>query len=329
MKYHSFKLEKLFIVKSGNYHSAQELESGDTPLISCGDYEQGLVGYYDIPEEDTYRHCITVAYNGKPLTSKYHSYRFAAKDDIAVLIPRTSFSKETLYYTAAMINQLAWRYNYGRKCFREKLKRISILFPSRKDGSIDEDEIKNITKIDPVVLIPAKKHFEFRAQVNGWREWNITSLFNVYRGNFHSLADLDSGRYMTVSRITSDNGLVGYYDKPNGAILYPAGSITVSTVGGDAFVQLNDFIATDNVLILRPQITLRSTTCYFIAFMLNRQKWRYSYGRQCYLTKFRMLKLYLPVDKNGQLHEDLMEKIVESSPYWHSIRNVIVHGGHV
>ena len=82
------RLEDLFEVKSGDYHSMNELDAGNTPLISCGDTSNGLIGYFEIPDEFIYERALTVAYNGSwPLMTKFHPYRFAAKDDVAVLLP--------------------------------------------------------------------------------------------------------------------------------------------------------------------------------------------------------------------------------------------------
>ena len=86
-----------------------------------------------------------------------------------------------------------------------------------------------------------------------WRNFNILEIFEPRRGDFHSITDLDSGNYMTVSRITSDNGVVGYFDRPEDAAEYRKGCITIITVGGDTFVQLDDFIATDNVIVCVPK----------------------------------------------------------------------------
>ena len=82
------RMDKLFNVKSGDYHSTvDELDDGDTPLVSCGDVNHGFIGRFDIPPEKQYRDTITVAYNGQPLTAKFRPYEFGAKDDIGVLIP--------------------------------------------------------------------------------------------------------------------------------------------------------------------------------------------------------------------------------------------------
>lgn len=143
----SVKIEKLFKVKSGDYHANDELDPGGIPLIACGETNNGFVGYFDIPKDKIYRRALTVAYNGQPLTTKFHPYRFGAKDDVAVLIPHKEMKDTTLFYIATQINSLKWRYSYGRKCYREKLGNVSIRIPeTRVDGEshIDESAIERL-----------------------------------------------------------------------------------------------------------------------------------------------------------------------------------------
>ncbi len=324
------KICDLFIVKTGDFHATKELDPGEIPLISCGETDNGLVGYFDIPEEKRHSNCITVAYNGQPLLSKFHPYEFGAKDDVAVLLPRFSMLNATLFYIAAQLNIAKWRYNYGRKCFREKLKYVEIQVPKKTSKSgeslIDQETIAEHFPIDFQSLIPKKSHYHMNHMKNysfsllEWQNFNINDLLYIKRGDFHSLAALASGPYRTVSRVTEDNGTVGYYEKPENGIVYPRGSITVSTVGGDAFVQLTSFIATDNVLILTPKFPMQLETLFYIAFALNRQKWRYSYGRQCYKTKFEATtRIWLPITKNREIDEENIKMLIENASYWHII----------
>ncbi len=316
-EYRDFRLIDLFVVKSGDYHAVKELDPGLVPLISCGDEDQGLVGFFDIPEAKAYKRALTVAYNGLPLTTKFHPYRFGAKDDVAILIPRTPFQDVTLFYTACLINQQAWRYSYGRKCFREKLKRVAISFPvDTETGAVDEKEIAKLSSLEPRSLLPPKRMIEMEAVDLVWKDIAITDLFILKRGDFHSLADLAAGPNPTVSRVTTDNGIAGYFEQPDDASLYKAGFLTVSTVGGDAFVQLDDFIATDNVVVCKPKKDISIWARFFVAFALNRQRWRYSYGRQCYLAKLKTVKITLPINPDGELAEASIRKIVEATPYW-------------
>ncbi len=318
------KIDRLFYIKSGDYHANAELDAGQIPLIACGELENGFVGYFDIPPDNIYRRAITVAYNGRPLTAKFHPYAFGAKDDVAVLIPHAPMQDTTLLYIAAQLNRMTWRYSYGRKCYREKLQNVSISVPLTKQNGepiVDEDAIASLLDKPFTAYIPKKAaHSDIQIPQIKWERFSILALFDLTRGDFHSMANLDEGEYMTVSRVTSDNGVVGYFDRPNGAKVYKRGKVTVSTVGGDAFIQLDDFIATDNIIICSPKTELRPTTLFFVAFMLNQLKWRYSYGRQCYREKFERVTIDLPADDSGNLDENVMQRIVEQVGYWSLIR---------
>jgi type I restriction enzyme M protein len=158
-----------------------------------------------------------------------------------------------------------------------------------------------------------------------WGIFTIAELFDLKRGNFHSIANLDPGQYPTISRISTDCGFVGFYDKPVRAKVWPEGTITVSTVTGDAFVQPIPFIATDNVVLCIPNQEykdIRLTTLFFIGQMLDFVKWRYSYGRQCYKTKFAKTQIWLPIMQTGQIDESYMAVLVENTAYWPLVRGV-------
>lgn len=324
------KLNDLFKVKSGDFHATKELDPGNVPLISCGDSNNGFVGNFDVPEENIYRNCITVAYNGLPLTAKFHPYRFGAKDDIAVLIPRFQMKETTLLFIATILNMSTWRYSYGRKCFRQKLQNFSLNVPiinkQNKSKMIDEEAISNLFSKKYKDFLPKKSNEGIKSVPSlKWKPFNVKNIFKLNRGDFHSIASLSIGDIMTVSRVSEENGVVGYYELPEGASIYDAGFITVSTVSGDAFVQLDKFIATDNVIICIPKQKLRNATLFFISFMLNYQKWRYSYGRQCYLKKFEKAIIYLPITSNKQeIDEDVIERIVYQTSYWDYIKNFLI-----
>ena len=85
--------------------------------------------------------------------------------------------------------------------------------------------------------------------------------------------------------------------------------------------KLLKFIATDNVVICTPKSPMKLTSLFFIQMMINQVKWRYSYGRQCYKTKFAQTKIYLPVNNNGELNESFIEHVIKNTTYWSLIEN--------
>lgn len=141
-------LNSLFFIKSGDFHKAEELPTGIIPLVSCGNVDNGIVRYCSVPDKYIYHDALTVAYNGRPLMTKYHPYRFAAKDDVAVLIPKKPITLAVLFFMQIMLIREMWRYSYGRKCFRKKLSRAQIYFPE-KNGGIDNELINQIMASTP------------------------------------------------------------------------------------------------------------------------------------------------------------------------------------
>lgn len=154
LNWNKLHLDQIFLVHSGDFHATKELEPGSIPLVSCGETNNGVIGYFDIPEQFQYHNMLTCAYNGQPLTTKFHHYPFGAKDDVAVLKPKTEMQITTLYFIAAIINSMRWRYSYGRKCFRAKMKALEILVPTieiKGDFLIDEVSIAQFYPLNETV----------------------------------------------------------------------------------------------------------------------------------------------------------------------------------
>jgi len=143
-----FRLDDIYQLIAGDYHAAGILPRGDIPLISCADKNNGIIGFVSVPDDHIYEHKLTIAFNGNVLTTKYHPYRFATKDDVALCLPRTPLQLSTEVFIQMMMNRERWRYSYYRKCYMEKLKRFSVPLPA-KDGKIDEDTIQIALEANP------------------------------------------------------------------------------------------------------------------------------------------------------------------------------------
>jgi len=108
--------------------------------VSCGELENGLVGFFAAPDKTLVRrNAFIVAYNGQPLNTKFHPYEFLAKDDIAVCTPKSGVAMETTIVAAAMLKIEKWRYSYTCKCFKEKFTGTKIPMPVDEHGNLDVD----------------------------------------------------------------------------------------------------------------------------------------------------------------------------------------------
>lgn len=142
-----FTLESLFDLVPGNYHSLGVLSPGAVPMVSCGAENNGVEGFYEVKK---HLHCnrLTIALNGSPLATKYHPYTFAAKDDVAVCLPRRPMGLATLLFVQAMLERERWRYSYYRKCYISKLKRFTVNLPVT-NGVPDEHLMHRVVEDAP------------------------------------------------------------------------------------------------------------------------------------------------------------------------------------
>ena len=56
----------------------------------------------------------------------------------------------------------------------------------------------------------------------------------------------------------------------------------------------------------------------FLVTILNKEQYRYNYGRKCSQARMRQIKIKLPA-KNGQPNFDFMENYIKSLSYSRSI----------
>jgi len=151
-------------VKTGDFHASSHLDSGDIPLISCKTEktrDNGVEGYFEIPQDKTYENCVTITCDGdQPSTAFFHPYRFAAKDNVLVCIPKKGLKLTTILYAIACLNKERWRFSYGRKCYANKKDKLTVPFPIDKDGKIEEKAIEEILDgkhFKPIVSNALKK----------------------------------------------------------------------------------------------------------------------------------------------------------------------------
>lgn len=152
-KFSEFRIGDLFQLIAGDYHSLAEIPEGPIPIASCADGNNGIAGFFAIPPKEAYSHALTIAFNGSPLTTKLHPYKFGAKDDVAVAIPRklthNPWPAEALIFIQAQLNAERWRFSYYRKCFRAKLGRLTVELPQTRDGDFDIDFMVAAVRAQP------------------------------------------------------------------------------------------------------------------------------------------------------------------------------------
>lgn len=319
LKLSHFKLDAIFSeVKTGDYHASSQLNQGNIPLVSCKTEDHGVEGYFDVPLEKTYINCVTIACDGTPLTTFYHPYRFVAKDNVMIGIPRKDVKLTTILYAIAYLNKERWRYSYGRKSYANKIDKLIIPFPVSSDGKIDEDRIEEILQ-DKIMnrFLPSKNEIvETLPPSMQFSNIPITKIFELHTGDYHNASKLPDGDIPLVSCGERNNGVIRHCSVPTDKTY--ENTLTIAYNGQPLTTKYHPykFAAKDDVAVCLPKKPLRFSTLIFLQFILNQERWRYSYGRKCFRQKLSQLEIYVPINEYGEMNEEAIEKIVSNTTYW-------------
>ena len=148
-----------------------------------------------------------------------------------------------------------------------------------------------------------------------WQWFYLRDLFQITGSQTTSLDDLTAfgaGPWPYVTTQSDNNGVEGYYNY----FTESGGVIAVdSAVLGFASYQAKNFSASDHVEKLIPQMPLSKYAAIFITALLNKQQFRYNYGRKCSQVRLTRQQIKLPADKDGKPNFVLMENYIKSLPF--------------
>ena len=136
-----FFCEQLFDIDRGNLSNLNEIKEGATPVVSAYGHHQGIQYFLDVDE--IYSNALTVSFNGSGTGyCAYHEYGFNANSDCGILIPKFELDKYIGLFLATCINYFAFKYMYGRKMSKTRLKKERILLPVDKNEQPDWEYMK-------------------------------------------------------------------------------------------------------------------------------------------------------------------------------------------
>lgn len=314
------KVSDIFDVVTAKSKSIEDYSEGSVPFISNGFYNNGIISLVEPFDSDRVINELAIcvsAFCEATVQKPPFIGRGNGGSGITILIPKNKKIKysDLIGYASFINTNIKWRFSYGRMVTKGRIS-DEIIQDFKYDKKFTLEKLKE--------KLPKQNMNEMINPTDlSFHSFLLTDLFDLQHGDFHSLAAIDEGIYPTVSRIDNNNGIVGYYDKIEEANIYPSKIITVSTVTGDSFVQLDPFISTDNVVLLTPKKELKTETLFYISLMINREKWRWMYGRQCYKTKFATTKIMIPSKSEKEIDEKLISEIFEKHWGWNMIKDYV------
>lgn len=253
-------------------------------------------------------HTLSVALSGSVLETFYQPEKYYSGRDIGVLYPKNEMSIKEMIAYSVLIRANKFKYNYGRAA-NKTIKHISI--PNRKEVQRISKNLQ-LPKIDNKT--PCLK-LNITIDTSNWSYVKISDIFTIKGSEtttYSKLSEKGPGEFPYVTTKATNNGVKGFFNfyTEKGKVF------TVdSAVLGYCSYQNNNFSASDHVEILEPNFPINTYIAIFIVTILNKEQYRYSYGRKCSQSNLKNSKIKLPHNNDGNIDFVFMENYIKSLPY--------------
>lgn len=342
-----FEVNKILTIINGKGITKEEIEDnkGDFIVVQSGESNNGVLGKIDLEYCKSKRYsyserpCLTVARSGSAGFVSFQIHGCVVGDSAKILLlNKDNPTTENYIFIQAVLTANRFKYAYGRKVTEEKYMSDTIKLPIQHnpDGTpyIDpdctysdngyvpdwqsmEDYIKSL-HYKPLTT-KNKSSQTPDLNISDWKEFIISDYFNVYISSGDlKIEDCKHGSIPLISSGSANNGVVGYIDI-NGdgkAKIFKSNCITVDMFN-NAFYQDEDFYAVSHgrVNVLSPKFKCNLYIGLFICNIIQKEQFKYSYGRAVYSSEIARMLIKLPVTAVNQPDWEFMENYIKSLPY--------------
>jgi hypothetical protein len=147
----------------------------------------------------------------------------------------------------------------------------------------------------------------------GWKQFRIDSLFKIIKGKRLTKDDMEEGATPFITATMEDNGLTA---RINLEPFCPGNTLSVVYNGNvsTAFYQPVPFYPCDDVncFVPRNKDKFNKNIALFIATIIHRERYRFSYGRKWTLELMKAQMIRLPTDDQGSPDWKFMDHYIES-----------------
>ena len=310
-------LEDIFNVQYGNQFDLYKLDKGadkGVNFVSRGANNLGVSCKVDriVGIKPYSSGLITVSLGGSILSSFVQQEDFYTGQNIKVLTPKKemTFNEKVFYCKVIELNKIRYS-TFGREA-NKTLHKIKIPSP---------DQIPNYV-YEVTVDIPSKTPVSKENLILKDREWRyfvLKDIFNIEKCKCSSAEELlvDGNDLFYVGAKKNENGImrkVGHnsklISKGNGIVFIGDGQGSI----GYSLYQPKDFIGS-STLSIGYNGNLNIFNALFIVPILDKERYRYSFGRKYGKEVVKNSKIKLPVDKSNNPDWQFMGDYIKSLPY--------------
>ena len=312
-KFNMFLLSDLFVCERGTRLTKENRLPGNTPLVTAGYQNEGIAEYISPEDNKEYGDKITIDMFGNAF---YRSYQFCCDDNIIVLCEKEHISSYAKLYITTIIKYDKYRYSYGRQYRQKDFNKHEILLPVDENGAPDFSYMEQqIKKLHHKPIKTVIKHKENVINCNAWQEYYLSDLFFVTVSKDDNLQNSNYGTTPYISSSAGNNGLTSFVDSKASQ---KANTLTIARNGsvGSTFYQPKDYCCSpDDIRILTPKFQMTVYSGLFIKTVIEKEKFKYAYGRKLGTKRINNIIIRLPSKMDGTPDFEFMENYIKSLPF--------------
>lgn len=130
-------ISHLFQVVKGSRLTKKDMKDGEIPFIGASSANNGITAYIANDSELHPANTITVAYNGSVGESFYQEIPFWASDDINVLYPKFTLTRNIAMFLIPILKKKGQNYAFIDKWNKEAMENDTIKIPVKPNGKPD------------------------------------------------------------------------------------------------------------------------------------------------------------------------------------------------
>lgn len=363
--YKLFVVDNIFDYTSGTGITKEEIENnpGSLNAVQSGEGNNGILGKISLEYVKTknYKYtekaCLTVARTGSSGFVSFQPDGCVVGDSAKyLLLPEDIASTNIYLYLQTILTKNRFKYAYGRKVTEENYFSdfISLPIKTNKSGEPVVDETNRfsdkgfipdwsymdryISKLHhkPITTINVDNNID--VNLDTWKQFRLGNLIEEpYKAHAYTKEDLDrvtddtSETIPYITRTAENNGCEFRTSVEGLDYIEEGNAISIGDTTATFFYQSERFIAGDHMVIIRAD-WLNKWTALFILSVLEKERYKYSYGRAFVKEKIENTILILPVLSNSdgtpQIDEtceyssegfipdwSFMEEYIKSLPY--------------
>ena len=335
-EFKEYKVTNLFNYSRGTRLIKSNRQDGKYPLVTAGEFNQGIKGFIEPNTQKIYNNAITI---DMFCNAFVHLDDFCCDDNILVLQSKNPINHKALFYIATVMNMDKYKFVYGKQYRMNSLEAHKIFLPtlggeinfSFMEKFIEELERERVEELDAYLLATGLKNYkltqsektalakfdEFSRRRGVAKKFKIGDLFLVVSNpqlNKESFHFSDNGEYPYFTRTVLNNGIAGYVDYLDEKHKINGNSLAVGMLGMQFFYMKKDFYAGQFTKTIYPKFDNfnKDIAQYFICWLNKKQNFYQSHLVRDFERLFNETTILLPISEDGKINYKFIKDFIKA-----------------